>query len=105
MGLFCSEHWLAGRDPAAIEPGDERLLIYDDSWGPLPEQAWVTPARAAAVAVRTNSTRSLVNMAAAGGGVAGLAAVRRRQDRCFPPAILVHPLPGSARRLRQAGAA
>ena len=79
MGLFCSTDYLAGRDGAGLEPAAERLLVYDDSWGALPEQAWLTAERAHAIVVRSNSTRSLINMAVAGAGVALLPVVLARR--------------------------
>ncbi|MFL0355865.1 LysR family transcriptional regulator [Erythrobacter sp. GH1-10] len=71
LGLFASADYLAGRDPAAIDLKAERLLIYDDSYGRLPELAWVTrDGLADAVAMRTGSTRGLLAAALAGAGIA-----------------------------------
>ena len=70
MGLFCSAAYLARRSPAALQLAEERLLVYDDSWGALPEQAWIDAECARAVLVRTNSTRTLINMTLASAGVA-----------------------------------
>jgi DNA-binding transcriptional LysR family regulator len=71
LGLFASADYLAGREPAAIDLKAERLLIYDDSYGRLPELDWVTRhGLAEAVAMRTGSTRGLLAAALAGAGVA-----------------------------------
>lgn len=73
LGCFASPAWLDGRDPAAIRLSDARLLIYDDSYGRIPENDWVAQAGlAGAVMLRTGSTRALINACAAGGGVAVL---------------------------------
>ena len=71
LGLFASADYLAGREPAAIDLRAERLLIYDDSYGRLPELDWVTRhGLTDAVAMRTGSTRGLLTAALAGAGVA-----------------------------------
>jgi DNA-binding transcriptional LysR family regulator len=71
LGCFASADYLAGRDPSAISLENERLLVYDDSYGRIAELDWVTRAGLdGAVALRTGSTRALLNAAAAGGGVA-----------------------------------
>jgi DNA-binding transcriptional LysR family regulator len=71
LGLFAAPEYLAGRDPAAIDLGAERLLIYDDSYGRLPELAWVQRhGLSRAVAMRTASTRGLLAAALGGGGIA-----------------------------------
>ncbi len=71
LGLFASADYLAGRDPAAIDLSAERLLIYDDSYGRLPELEWVKRhGLSDAVAMRTASTRALLAAALAGAGVA-----------------------------------
>lgn len=89
LGCFASVDYLAGRDPAAISLRDERLLIYDDSYGRIVETDWVAKAGLdGAVALRTGSTRALLNAAAAGGGIALLPVTFARD------AGLVHlPLP------------
>lgn len=71
LGLFASADYLAGRAPAAIDLNGERLLIYDDSYGRLPELDWVTRhGLSDAVAMRTGSTRGLLAAALAGAGIA-----------------------------------
>jgi DNA-binding transcriptional LysR family regulator len=71
LGLFASANYLAGREPAAIDLRAERLLIYDDSYGRLPELDWVTRhGLVDAVAMRTGSTRGLLTAALAGAGIA-----------------------------------
>lgn len=71
LGLFASVDYLAGRECAAVVLKNERLLIYDDSYGRLPELDWVTHhGLADAVAMRTGSTRGLLAAALAGAGIA-----------------------------------
>jgi DNA-binding transcriptional LysR family regulator len=71
LGLFASADYLGGREPATIDLTAERLLIYDDSYGRLPELDWVTRhGLTDAVAMRTGSTRGLLAAAVAGAGVA-----------------------------------
>lgn len=73
LGLFASADYLAGRDPAGLDLAAERLLIYDDSYGRLPELEWVRRhGLAEAVAMRTGSTRGLLAAALAGAGIAML---------------------------------
>lgn len=71
LGCFASVDYLAGRDPASIILRDEKLLVYDDSYGQIAERDWVTRAGLeGAVVLRTGSTRALLNATAAGGGIA-----------------------------------
>ena len=71
LGLFASADYLAGREPVTIDLKAERLLIYDDSYGRLPELEWVTRhGLADTVGMRTGSTRGLLAAALAGAGIA-----------------------------------
>lgn len=71
LGCFASIDYLAGRDPTSITLRDEKLLVYDDSYGQIAERDWVTRAGLdGAVVLRTGSTRALLNATAAGGGIA-----------------------------------
>lgn len=75
LGLFASADYLASREPAAIDLKTERLLIYDDSYGRLPELDWVTRhGLSESVAMRTGSTRGLLAAALSGAGIALLPA-------------------------------
>jgi len=75
LGLFASARYLAGREPSGIDLTAERLLIYDDSYGRLPELAWVTRhGLSDAVVMRTGSTRGLLAAALEGAGIALLPA-------------------------------
>jgi DNA-binding transcriptional LysR family regulator len=75
LGLFASAGYLAVREPAGIDLRDERLLVYDDSYGRLPELDWVVRhGLTDAVAMRTGSTRGLLAAALAGAGIALLPA-------------------------------
>lgn len=71
LGCYASAAYLNGRDPAALVLGDERLLVYDETYGRIPERDWVTAqGLAGAVVLRSGSTRALLNACAAGSGVA-----------------------------------
>jgi DNA-binding transcriptional LysR family regulator len=71
LGLFASADYLAGREPAAIDLKAERLLMYDDSYGRLPELDWaVHHGLSDAMAMRTGSTRGILSAALAGAGIA-----------------------------------
>ena len=71
LGFFVSPAYLRDRDPESIRIEDERLLVYDDSYGHIPERDWVTArGLSGAVVLRTGSTRALVNACAAGAGLA-----------------------------------
>lgn len=73
LGLFASTDYLAGRAPDRIDLSAERLLIYDDSYGRLPELDWITrQSLAGAVVMRTGSTRALLTAALASAGIAML---------------------------------
>jgi DNA-binding transcriptional LysR family regulator len=71
MGWYAAPALLAGRDPATVDLSRERLLAYDDSYGRLPELDWMhAHGFAAALAMRTASTRGLLTAARAGAGIA-----------------------------------
>lgn len=71
LALFATQAYLAGRDPGALDLGQERLIVYDDSYGRTPEQAWVSASGLLdAVVMRTGSTRAQLQAVAAGGGIA-----------------------------------
>jgi DNA-binding transcriptional LysR family regulator len=70
LGLFASAAYVSERDPARLELRLEKLLVYDDSYGRLPELDWLGAAGLeASVALRTGSTRALVAATAAGAGI------------------------------------
>jgi len=71
LGFFASAAYLGGRDPLTIDLHRERLLVYDDSYGRLPELDWVSrEGLNPSVAMRTGSTRALMTAAMGGGGIA-----------------------------------
>lgn len=75
MGLFASPGFLAGRDPAAIALRDQPLLVYDDSYGDLPEQAWITRGGFGGnLALRSSSGHALLHAACHDAGIALLGA-------------------------------
>jgi molybdate transport repressor ModE-like protein len=76
IGFFASRHWLGDRDPTSIDLGAGPILAYDDSFGRLPELAWLDSlGLTGAVRMRTGSTRALFTATLAGAGI-GLVARR-----------------------------
>jgi len=91
LGLFASTAYLAGRDSAGLRLCDERILIYDDSYGRLHELDWVDAGGLAhAVALRTGSSRALLAAAEAGAGIALLATAFAR-----PRGLIEVPAPSA----------
>lgn len=82
LGLFASANYLNGRTANALNLTQEKLLIYDDSYGRLPELDWLDGlGLRQAVAMRTGSTRGLMTAAQAGAGIALLPkAIARRSS-------------------------
>lgn len=71
LGFFATLNYLAGRSPAEIDLQSEKLLIYDDSYGRLPELDWIArQGLSDAVVMRTGSTRGLLTAAQSGAGIA-----------------------------------
>jgi DNA-binding transcriptional LysR family regulator len=71
FGLYASRGYLGRRSPAGIDLRRERLLGFDDSYGPIAEVRWFESAGLAdALALRTGSTRALLRACAAGAGIA-----------------------------------
>ncbi len=70
VALFASPAWLAGRDPAAIDAQAGPILAYDDSFGRIPEMAWLAGlGLSGAVRMATGSTRALLTATQAGAGI------------------------------------
>lgn len=70
VGLWASRAWLAGRDPGKVDLRTAPLLAYDDSFGRLPEMAWLDRlGLTGAIVMRTGSTRALVAATATGAGI------------------------------------
>lgn len=75
LGLFASSTYLGRRASTGIDLRAERLLGYDDSYGPIQEVAWFVEAGLSErLALRTSSTRALLSAARAGVGIAILPA-------------------------------
>jgi DNA-binding transcriptional LysR family regulator len=71
LGFFASADYVGDRDSVKLDLRREKLLIYDDSYGRLPELDWLDAlGLRASVAMRTGSTRGLMTAALAGAGVA-----------------------------------
>ena len=90
LGLYASRAYLAGRKPASLDLSSERLLLYDESYGRIPELLWLREADlAGAVWMRTASTRALVRAAVSGAGIALLPEVFAAREA----ALVVLPAP------------
>jgi DNA-binding transcriptional LysR family regulator len=73
LGFYASPQYLNDRRSSKIDPAHDRLLVYDESYGRLPENEWIKAQGLwPAVALRTGSTRALLTAARAGAGVAML---------------------------------
>ncbi|UYV15193.1 LysR family transcriptional regulator [Porphyrobacter sp. ULC335] len=97
LGLFASVDYLSGRAPEAVDLADERLLIYDDSFGRLPELEWVTQRGLSdAVAMRTGSTRALLAAVVGGAGIAILPLPFAARIECLVELPNATPLPTRA---------
>lgn len=81
LSLYASRAYLGARAPDALDLGCERLLAYDDSYGALPETAWIAASGwSQQVVMRSGSTRALLTAVLAGAGIALLPdAIAQRQ--------------------------
>lgn len=81
LSLHAARSYLGERREVA-DLSAERLIAYDDSYGPLPETAWIERmALGGAVVLQSGSTRALLNAALGGAGIALLPdAVAARYD-------------------------
>lgn len=95
LGFFAATAYLAGRDATMINLRDERLLVYDDSYGRLPELDWLQSlGLGGAVAMQTGSTRGLMTAAQSGAGMALLpVAVAKRYPDLVQIALPQPPPP------------
>lgn len=94
LGLFAAPAYLAGRAPADIDLKAERLLVYDDSYGRLPELDWVTRRGLDdSVVMRTGSTRALLTAALSGAGIGLLPAPFAARTQTLVEIPLVAALP------------
>jgi molybdate transport repressor ModE-like protein len=75
LGLFLAPALLKGQAPDQADPAAFPILTYDDSYGPLPELAWLARRNLlGSVVLRSGSTRGLLTATAAGAGLALLPA-------------------------------
>ncbi len=94
LGLFASQSYLGARAPESIDLRAERLLVYDDSYGRLPETDWIArEGLSGAVAMRTGSTRGLMTAALNSGGIAILPQVFASRSGTLIEIPLPRPLP------------
>jgi len=70
IGLYASRAYLEGRSEIGSLRA-ERFIGYDDTYGRIPEVRWISDQGLdGALAVRTSSTRGLLNAVSAGAGIA-----------------------------------
>lgn len=71
LSLYASRSYVGARAPGSLDLAVEHLLGYDDSYGALPETAWIAAAGLSQrVVLRSGSTRALLTATLAGAGVA-----------------------------------
>lgn len=71
FSLYASRDYLAGRSPQRLDLMRERLLSFDDSYGPIPERVWIDHHKLGGrVVMRSSSTRALLRAVKAGVGIA-----------------------------------
>jgi DNA-binding transcriptional LysR family regulator len=71
FGLYASRSYLGTRQPEQLRLHQERLLGYDDSYGPIPELSWLSDiGLSQSVGLRCSSTRGLLLATASGAGIA-----------------------------------
>jgi DNA-binding transcriptional LysR family regulator len=82
LGFFASIDYIGERDRHQLDLAHEKLLIYDDSYGRLPELDWLQSLGLhMSVSMRTGSTRGLMTAALSGAGIALLPkAIAQRED-------------------------
>jgi DNA-binding transcriptional LysR family regulator len=94
LALYASRTYLAGRSPASLDLARERFLLYDDTYGRIPEVTWLHGAQLShAARVRTGSTRALLRAAAAGAGIALLPTAFAARDDALVEIPAPHPIP------------
>lgn len=94
LAHYASRAYLADRDPTAIDFRREKLIVYDDSYGRMPELDWISQAGLAdAIAMRTGSTRALLQAVLSGAGIAQLpkAFASRKADLVELPVLVQTP--------------
>jgi DNA-binding transcriptional LysR family regulator len=79
LGLYGASACLSGRVITPNTLNKERLLVYDDSYGRLPEMDWISKwGLEGSIGLRTGSTRALITAAAGGAGIALLPAIHAK---------------------------
>jgi DNA-binding transcriptional LysR family regulator len=94
FGLYASRSYLGRRSPSGLDLRRERLLGFDDSYGPIAEVRWFeTAGLTDALALRTSSTRALLRACAAGAGIALLAVAVARGEPGLVAIAAPSPIP------------
>lgn len=71
LGLYCSDGYLAGRDPNDLLLPRERLVWYDKAYGDIAENVWIREqGLSEQICLRSGSVRALQKAAEAGVGIA-----------------------------------
>lgn len=94
LGFFAARDYLDDRAPSEIDLRHERLLVYDDSYGRLPELDWLEEmGLRSSVALRTGSTRGLMTAAINGAGIGLLpvAIAQREKELVAVPTAIAPP--------------
>ncbi|WP_430443274.1 LysR family transcriptional regulator [Sphingorhabdus contaminans] len=94
LGFFAARSYLDNRAPSEIDLRHERLLVYDDSYGRLPELDWLEEmGLRSSVALRTGSTRGLMTAAISGAGIGLLpvAIAQREKELVAVPTAIAPP--------------
>ncbi len=94
LGLYASRAYLNGRPPRSLDLTAERLLVYDETYGAIPELRWLEEASLAGAAfLRTPSTRALLNACTAGAGVGFLPKAFADAEPALVEVPPPHPIP------------
>jgi DNA-binding transcriptional LysR family regulator len=94
LGRFASDAYLAGRDAGRLDLKRERLIVYDDSDGRLPELDWIAAnGLFQAIAVHTGSTRAHMQAAVGGAGIALLPVSFARRQAGLVEIPIPHNMP------------
>lgn len=91
VGLYATDAYLSR--PGKRTLAEERILSYDDTYGPIPELRWLTShGLSRALALRTASTRSLYQATLAGAGIGLLPAFLAARSPELVPVALPSPI-------------
>lgn len=85
LGLYCSPGYLAERSTDRVDLADEALLAYDNLYGDIPENRWITAyGLEHRVVMRSGSVRTLLRAAQHDAGIALLPEFLARRAGLVP---------------------